>query len=190
MGCALPLAHPLSCINMENDMKITGKVANDGFKAVSAEHYITSRHKIPRIWIVVADRHKFRVFMKPDGHLEQIAEGFPHAEGHTQDISDHTFGRIVSSASVYIRHSLSSGKKPAEKDAVKFVKDIAAWLDEAVKEDSYDRLVLAASPKMLGDIRKVLSYNVHARITAEINKDLTKMRADEILEELKEIVWF
>ena len=148
-------------------MKMTGKITNDGFKAVSGDHYMTGHHKIPRIWVVLADRHKFRVFMKPDGHLEQIAEACPQSLGKEKHASGHSAG-----------------------DEGKFVKDIAVWLDEAVSADSFDKLILAASPKMLGDLRKFLSDAVQTRLIAEIDKDLIKMQEKELFEELKTIVWF
>ncbi len=191
MGCVTPLAHPIACKKTRSqNMRLTGKVANDGFKAVSEDHYMTGHHKIPRIWIVLADRHKLRVFMKPDGHLEQIAEAYPQDNYREKGIPNHSLGRMASSASKYIRHRLQPHIGPTEKNDNKFVQEIADWLENAVHANAFDRLIVAASPKMLGDLRKTLSDEVQARIVAEIDKDLTKMPEKELFKELKEIVWF
>ena len=190
MGCANPLAHPISFLKWKNKMKMSGKIANDGFEAVSGDHFVTRHHKIPRIWVVLADRHIMRVFMKPDGKLEQIAEAHPGGEGIGMKAAGHDGGKIASSANMHIRHRLESGKTPDEKEEIKFVRDMAVWLDQAVEANSFDRLILAASPKMLGDLRKTLSDSVQSRIVAQIDKDLTKMQEKDLLEELQEIVWF
>ena len=145
-------------------MHLTGKVANDGFKSVSEDHYIIHHHKIPRIWVIVTDGQKARVFMKPDGHLEQIAEAVPQG-GHAVH-------------------------RDGDNDHHVFVQEIAVWLDEAVHANAFDRLVLAASPKMLGNFRKALSVSVQSRLVAQIDKDLTKMNEKELFAELVKIVWF
>ena len=51
-------------------------------------------------------------------------------------------------------------------------------------------LSLVAAPKTLGDLRKVMKQQVHARVIAEINKDLTKLDIRALQEELKKIIWF
>jgi protein required for attachment to host cells len=39
----------------------------------------------------------------------------------------------------------------------------------------YDRIVLVAGPKMLGEIRQDLPRALHAHIAAELHKDLVKI---------------
>jgi protein required for attachment to host cells len=82
-------------------------------------------------------------------------------------------------------HSDHSGK-----GELKLAHDIADRLDASAHAHAYDRLILAAPPHMLGDLRKILSHTVQARIAAEIDKDLTKMNDAVLHEELKKIVWF
>ncbi len=171
-------------------MKLTGKIANDDFRSVSQTHYMAGHHKIPRIWIVVADAHRARIFTKPDGHLEQIGEASPRVSSRLGRKPNKVLGRVVSSATNFIRHRLEPRLGPDEKTTDKFVSDIASWLDNAVAQDAFDRLVLAASPKILGLLRKTLSKNTESRIIAELDKDLTKFSEKDLLEELKTVVWF
>jgi protein required for attachment to host cells len=70
------------------------------------------------------------------------------------------------------------------------VHELSDWLDKAVQEDAFDQLVLVAPPQTLGELRKVLKPSVHARILAELNKDLTKMNKLALQEELTKTVWF
>lgn len=169
-------------------MKLTGKLADNNFGAVNQNHYIAGHHKIPRIWVMVADRHKARIFTKPDGHLEQIGEAFPVFKH--KNTPKNAVGRAFSSASHYIRHCLSYRLGGDMKSARQFVCDISTFLEEADQENAFDRLVLAASPKMLGDFRKSLGAQVQGKIIAEVNKDLTKMPEKKLMEELKSIIWF
>lgn len=189
MGCASPLAHPYSCKQGKGrDMKLTGKIADNNFNAVNQNHYISGHHKIPRIWVVVADKHRARIFTKPNGHLEQIGEAMPVRR--YKNNPKHVVGRVFSSASRYIRHCLSYKQDQEFKMALDFVGDLALFLEQAEKERAYDRLVLAAPPKMLGNFRKLLNENVQSKIIAEVNKDLTKMSEGKLMEEIKSIVWF
>jgi protein required for attachment to host cells len=43
-----------------------------------------------------------------------------------------------------------------------------------LKSGGYDKVVIAAAPRMLGEIRRALSGDVGERILAELPKDLTK----------------
>ncbi len=189
-GCALK-ALALSCnTNKRFLVKLKGKIANDGFKAVSGNHYIAGNHKIPRIWVIVADRHIVRIFMKPDGHLELIGEATPSMKERRKGTPNHSLGRVASSGSGAVHHRLEPRSAPGEKEALSFAHDIADWLDRAVAEDAFDRLVVIAAPHTLGDLRKVLTQKTQGRIIAEINKDLTKMNEKALWTELEKILWF
>lgn len=169
-------------------MKTMGKITQENWSALGQEHYMAGHHKIPRIWIIAADRSRVRIFRKPDGHLEQIGEAYPDYK--STHVSSHALGRIVSTAGTFVRHRLQRHKNPSEGMNTEFVKELVQWLDRAVHEDAFDRLILAASPRMLGDLRRNLSAGVQARVVAEVNKDLTKMNERELWAELKEIIWF
>src|SRR3546814_20776992 len=52
---------------------------------------------------------------------------------------------------------------------------LAEHLNAAALEQSYDRLILVAPAKTLGDLRQALSKEAAARIDGELTKDLTKV---------------
>ena len=53
-------------------------------------------------------------------------------------------------------------------------KHAAKMLAAEWAKGSYDRIVLAAGPKMLGEIRHDLPKGLHDHIAAELHKDLVK----------------
>lgn len=56
----------------------------------------------------------------------------------------------------------------------RFADEIATALYKAAHDGRYDKLVVAAPPKTLGELRKAFHKEVSERIVAEVNKDLTR----------------
>jgi protein required for attachment to host cells len=52
----------------------------------------------------------------------------------------------------------------------------------------FERLVLVAPPKELGRLRAELSPAVRERVTAELNKDLTRLSLREMAEHLGAVI--
>ena len=61
-----------------------------------------------------------------------------------------------------------------------FAKDIADRLYRALMRHEFDRLVIAAPPKALGELRRDLHKEVAARVVTDIGKDLTNSTLDDI----------
>lgn len=62
----------------------------------------------------------------------------------------------------------------------KFVRDFAGRLNRAASAGQFERLILVAPPKALGELRGVLSPETGKRIAAEIASDLTNHPVSEI----------
>jgi len=62
----------------------------------------------------------------------------------------------------------------------RFVRDFAERLNRAAERDRFERLVLAAPPKVLGWLRPALSQKTASRLAAEIGSDLTGLPVDGI----------
>lgn len=67
-----------------------------------------------------------------------------------------------------------------------FAKVIAGHINQAKAEKIFDRLVLVAAPKMLGEIKKHLHTKILKCIAAEMPKDLTHYESEELLQHLKD----
>lgn len=64
---------------------------------------------------------------------------------------------------------------PVDHRETEFVKSVAATLDRHHQKGDFDRLVIAAAPVALGDLRKAISPAVQKTVIAELNKDLTNI---------------
>jgi protein required for attachment to host cells len=62
----------------------------------------------------------------------------------------------------------------------RFAKEIADVLYSAAHSGRYSKLILAAPPMTMGDLRKALHKEVADKVVAEVPKDLTNMPPDEI----------
>jgi protein required for attachment to host cells len=170
-------------------MKMTGKI-QDNLKEFSSKPLITRPYKIPRIWVMVADQHIARIFEKVEKkRLESIGEAHPDLL-EKAEISNKSLGRVASSGGGSVHHKYEPHMNAGRQESLSFVHELSDWLDKAVQEDAFDQLVLVAPPQTLGELRKVLKPPVHARILAELNKDLTKMNKLALQEELTKTVWF
>jgi protein required for attachment to host cells len=69
-----------------------------------------------------------------------------------------------------------SAVEPMERhgiDEERFAADIAARLNRAAEENRFEHIVIAAPPKVLGELRRDYSKKLQGKIVAEIDKDLT-----------------
>lgn len=170
------LPHP-----KEPDMKISGKLAEQGLHAFDGEPRIRDGVPVPRLWVVVADREKAHVYRKTTGHMERIADlKKGHSKSHPEDAGPQ--GALP--------HGYDPRSEKRHHADSAFIQKLAKWLDDAAREKVFDRIVLVASPHTLGDIRACLSKNVHDHVATEIDKDLIKLPDREIEERLSKIAWF
>ena len=134
-------------------------------------------HRIPRIWVMVADRRIMRIFSKKGDSISLLAEVRPQRQEELK------MANAGSGRKAFWLHE-------SYKEEAAFTHEIAAWLDAEAGKESFDRLVLAAPPHMLGELRQMMKRPVCTRIIAEIHKDLTKMKEAELRRELGKILWF
>jgi protein required for attachment to host cells len=169
-------------------MHFIGKVQDD-LTGVSKRSPVIRPHKSPRTWIMVVDQHIARIFEKTGKGLEPIGEAIPDLMPKPE-ITNHSVGRTANSGDSSIRSKLEPHMNQSQEKNLAFIHQISDWLDKAVWQDAFDRIVIIAAPRTLGYLRNVLKREVHARIVAEINKDLTKFDVAALQDELKKIIWF
>lgn len=61
-----------------------------------------------------------------------------------------------------------------------FIRSVASALEEAAQAKKYDRLVLVAAPRALGDLRSTLAPHAKALVTKELDKDLVHFSEQEL----------
>lgn len=67
----------------------------------------------------------------------------------------------------------------------KFMRDVAAHLEQASIGSRFTRLVLAAPPRLLGALRALLNPHIRKKLAAELDEELTHLPPHELLAHLK-----
>jgi protein required for attachment to host cells len=141
-------------------------------------------------WILVADATQGRLF-RNDGPGRGIA---PVSNAVLQgrnvpgrEIMSDRPGRTFDSAGQG-RHAKVPRTGPREVEKQRFAHRLAAMLDAGLKQGSFDRLVLVAPPKALGQLRDELSKSLRAKVSAELAKDLTHLPARDLQEHLGAVI--
>jgi len=96
-------------------------------------------------------------------------------------------GRTQESATA-TRHSFTDADGPVRREKRAFARVVADYLGEAALRGAFDRLVVAAPPKFLGDIRAALQPAARERVAGEVAKDLTKESDAALSARLSEII--
>lgn len=141
-------------------------------------------------WILIADGTQARV-------LENTGpgKGLASVKGldwsieplQSQDINSDRPGRGFASTGS-ARSAMEPKTDPAQHREAEFVRSVAAALDRKAKEGAFDRLVIAAAPIALGNLRKALSEHVKKTVVAELDKDLTNLPTPNIDKHLDGII--
>ncbi|QDZ10915.1 host attachment protein [Devosia ginsengisoli] len=141
-------------------------------------------------WVLIADGAQARVLENtgPGKGLKQV-DGLDWAIEplSAQEIVTDRPGRGHSSAGSG-RSAMEPRTDPVEHRESEFVKSVAATLDRRQQSGAFDRLVIAASPIALGNIRKALTPAVKKAIVAELNKDLTNTPTAQLDQHLDGII--
>lgn len=69
-----------------------------------------------------------------------------------------------------------------------FATDIMDHLVKAHRDKAFDRIVLTGTPQMLGALRDAAPTAIKSALLAELDKDLTKVPADELGPHLRDIM--
>lgn len=144
-------------------MKVTGVLAEKGLHVFDQEGRIHAGHVALRVWILVADHAKAKLYRKADHHFQEIAcmesKSHHHHQGH--------------------------GTK---KDLELFSQNLAEWLISAQDEHVFDRIVMVAPSDLLSAFRDSFSPSLQSMVAAEIPKDMANMNGHDIEKALEKIV--
>ena len=127
-------------------------------------------------WVLVADGAQAQVFehggpgkgLNPVKGLHFEQEPLKAQEINTDRPGRHAGGGLGS------RSGMEDGDPVAVREQ-RFVKAVAEQLETMRQQGRFDRLIIAAAPTALGDIRPALSDGVKETIVAELPKDLTNV---------------
>jgi protein required for attachment to host cells len=132
-------------------------------------------------WVLVGDGEK-ALFFRNEGDAAhpnfKVMSVLEHHNPKTSEQGTDRPGRAFSSVGTHRSAMQETNWHKVEKH--RFAREIADALYAAAHRGQYSRLVLAAPPMTMGDLRKALHKEVADRIVAEVSKDLTNMPPEEI----------
>ena len=138
-------------------------------------------------WILVADASSARNFTS-DTHFKELYETqtLDHANSrlHDQDLTTDLPGRSFNSTGS-MRHAMEQNTDPKKHEAMAFARELADHFEHLRTENAIDKIVIIASPNMLGYLRNELSKDTSKLVSNEIDKDLTQHSLEDIRQHLK-----
>lgn len=141
-------------------------------------------------WILVADSARARLFETGDGGAlnELGCYTNPEARAGTRAMTTDrppTVNESVGSA----RHSLEPHTSRREKVAGNFARSLREILEHAQNAQRFERLVLVAPARFLGDLHTSFGKHLRASVVAEIRRDFTHLDATNLRAELPATVF-
>ena len=132
-------------------------------------------------WVMVGDDQK-ALFFRNEGDATypnlEIVQVLEQDNPSTREQGSDRPGRTHSSVGSARSAMQETNWHKLEKH--RFAKDIADALYSAAHSGRYDKLVIAAPPMIMGDLRKAMHKEVSDKVVAEVSKDLTNMPPHEI----------
>lgn len=138
-------------------------------------------------WIITADNSRARI-LSMQSKVAPLTEvkNFLHPAGRMRkrELTSDRPGRTYDSRGMG-RHAKQARNDPAKQELIYFTGRIAGFIETARKRADFDRLILVASPPLLGMLRKKLSSAAKQQITREIRKNLATKTGEEICQYLQ-----
>lgn len=132
-------------------------------------------------WVMVGDGEK-ALFFRNQGDAQhpnlEVINVLEHENPRTGEQGTDRPGRAFASVGTHRSAMQETNWHKLEKH--RFAKEIADALYAAAHRGDFSRLVIAAPPMIMGDLRKSMHKAVSDKVVAEVSKDLTNMPPYEI----------
>ncbi len=141
-------------------------------------------------YVLIADGARARLFVVEEGTADlkpALGQEFIGTNLPSREIASDRPGRSFDSAGSG-RHAMEPPTDPHRHAERVFAQEVAAVLENALRRNEFHNLVVVAPPKALGDLRGEFSDALRNRVTAELNKDLTKVAIHDLPSHLAEIL--
>jgi protein required for attachment to host cells len=139
-------------------------------------------------WIIIADGSQARILANdgPGTGLSLIAaHEAPQARAHTTALGTDRPGRTADSMSP-ARHAMEPRTDPQRHEKERFIAKLAE--DVGAARDRFDRLVLVAPPRVMGELHRRLDEQTKSKIAGELQKDLTWVALPELAPHLGDVL--
>ena len=137
-------------------------------------------------YVLVADGRKF-LFLRNEGDAEMLNLQVELAEEHpnpaTRDQATDAAGRAPSTSAGGGNERSGSSMEQTDFHQIeedRFAAEAAAMLKKRALANDFERLIVVAPPRTLGELRKHYHQAVEQRLTGELAKDLTGHQIPDI----------
>jgi protein required for attachment to host cells len=139
--------------------------------------------KPPRIGIAIADGARALIVATTDCRNFELVETMESAGSHarTHELVSDRQGRSIESRGG-AHHAIEPRHDPHELAKQAFLRRVADRLSRDAP--SFDRLVLVAPKRQLGQLRTFLDETVRSKVTEEVGKELLKLPQAELYDRL------
>ena len=128
----------------------------------------------PLTWVLVADAAHARLYRVHPGEqrLERLSvEESAAARQKSGEIMADRPGRAMDSSGVGQRSAMEQESDPQRVEQQRFAQAVVDRLEAAANGGEFERLVVVAAPRTLGDLRDRLPGTVRSRVGREIDKN-------------------
>ena len=142
-----------------------------------------------RTLIVIADGAK-AFFYQNDGvgkGLTSLDKDMTHKVPRSHEIDTDRPGRSFQSFGS-ARSSMEPRTDPHELEETRFAGSLIDRIKAALDGDEADRVIIAADPQTLGEMRKAMPKSLAAKLTGTLDKDLTKTPVAQLAKHLEGLI--
>ena len=139
-------------------------------------------------WIIVADGSQARILANdgPGTGLSLVsAHEALQARAHTAELGSDRPGRSFDSATP-ARHAMEPRVDWQRQEKDRFIARLAENIGAA--RERFDRLVLVAPPRTMGELHRRLDEHTKSKIAGELQKDLTWVALPELAPHLGDVL--
>jgi protein required for attachment to host cells len=133
-------------------------------------------------WILVGDAGGAKVY-ETDALMEelQLVDDIGFAHDHVRDSATHSNRALPGAGS----GAAASGHDPHKLAEEKFARAVAKSINDANSRHRFDRLVVVAPPRFLGEFRAELSHNTAGRVVASFHHDWTRLSLRDLSAQIR-----
>ncbi|MEA5445577.1 host attachment protein [Gammaproteobacteria bacterium AB-CW1] len=138
--------------------------------------------EMPLTWVVVADASRGRI-LHFKGHVSGLEEIHdlvnPEGRLRSRDLVSDKHGNTHDRKGVG-SPQMGEHAEAAHQVEKAFANELGKTLGKLTREAGVEKLILAAPPRFLGDLRRSLDKQTASLVTQEINKDISTLSLDQI----------
>jgi protein required for attachment to host cells len=142
-----------------------------------------------KVWVVVANSSQAKIYKVENGQVLVEHGIFFHDESRLpgRELVSDGYGRETNTM-IYGSDTYQQKTPVKLKESLLFADVIAHFLEEGYNSGAYERIYIVSKPPFLGHLRQSFHPNVAKLVEAEIHKDLTQLRPEEVREYLPPVL--